>query len=144
MDPKELAFTAANIIDDKKGEDIVVADVSKVADITDFFVIATASNNRQVDSLIDFVEEGLKPLGADPLQIEGREECSWALIDYDPVMVHIFQPAARSFYRLDKLWGDATFYDMVDGELVEREGHRVEESEPSRVATPSPYEDEER
>lgn len=120
MEPKELAFEAAHLLDDKKATDVVVADVSEVADITDFFVIATAGNRRQVDSLVDDLEERLAVLGEKPFSIEGREECTWALVDYGPVIVHVFQPDARSYYRLERLWGNARFYDMVEGELVER------------------------
>lgn len=137
MEPQELAFAAAHILDDKKGENVVVIDVSKVADITEYFVIATANSNRLVDALIDYVEEGLKPYGADPLQIEGREQCSWAIMDYGSVMVHIFQPDARSFYRLERLWGDATFYDLVDGEIQKRSHEALDHREIARKADAS-------
>lgn len=120
MEPKDLAFAAARVLDQKKAEAVVIADVSKVADITDYFVIATGNTKRHVDSLVDDVEEALHVCDEDPQSIEGREECTWTLMDYGPVIVHIFQPQARSFYRLENLWKDATYYDVVDGEIVER------------------------
>lgn len=138
VDPKELAFIAARVIDEKQGQQVMVADVSKVADITDFFVIATARNRRMVDSLIDDVEEALKAFGAEPISIEGREESTWALIDYGSVIVHIFQEEAREFYRLERLWGDAEYYDLVDGELIARDTHAPVPMEASRVQ-PDPY-----
>lgn len=129
MEPKDLAFAAAHVLDDKKATDVVIADVSEVADITDFFVIATGTTNRHVDSLVDDVEDTLKLEGAEPIAIEGREECSWALIDYGPVIVHLFQPQARQFYRLEHLWANARYYDVVDGEIVERPRPEVAQAE---------------
>lgn len=140
MDPKQIAFTAARVLDEKQGEQVVVANVSKIADITDYFVIATARNRRMVDSLIDDVEEALKAMGAEPLSIEGREECTWALVDFGPVIVHIFQEEARDFYRLERLWGDAEYFDVVDGEIEARDASAPVHIESSRVQH-DPYED---
>ena len=121
LEAQDLAFAAARVIDEKHGTAIRVIDVRGIADIADFFVIATASNRRLVDALIDDVEEALKPLGADPFSIEGREECTWALIDYGTVIVHVFQPQTRDYYRLERLWNDAPSYDVIDGEIIARE-----------------------
>ncbi len=121
MEPKDTAFEIAHVLDEKKACDIVIADVSEVADICDFFVIATAPNKRLVDSLVDDVDEHMAALGVSHGDIEGREECTWALMDYGPVVVHIFQPEAREYYRLERLWNRARFYDVdEEGQIVGR------------------------
>ena len=74
----------------------------------DYFVLATGTNNRQVDSIVDEIEEKVaEACGEHPFSIEGREQKTWMLMDYGSVVVHVFTPEARDFYRLEKLWGDA-------------------------------------
>lgn len=104
----EVARVAAAAADEKKAEDIVVLDLTELSDVCDYFVIATGSNRRLADSVIDEVEERVaKVCGEHPFSIEGREEGSWILMDYGSVIVHVFTPEARDYYRLEKLWGDA-------------------------------------
>lgn len=119
MDPKELAYTIARIIDDKQGKDITILDLRGMADIADYFVIATGMNKRLVDALADEVENVLRPMGEKAFAVEGREECTWLLMDFGPVIVHLFQPEARGFYRLERLWGDAPRSVFLDGEVIE-------------------------
>lgn len=105
---ESVARAAAQYAYDKKAEDIVVLDLSELSDVCDYYVIATGQNNRLVDAIVDEIEEKVhKNLGEKPLSIEGREERSWILMDYGSVLVHVFTPEAREFYRLEKLWGDA-------------------------------------
>lgn len=105
---EQVARLAAQVAYDKKAEDIEVLDLSELSDVCDYYVIATGSNNRLVDSVIDEVEEKVREkLGEKPFSIEGREEKSWILMDYGSVLVHVFTPEAREHYRLEKLWGDA-------------------------------------
>lgn len=106
--PLELARVAAAAADEKKATDICLIDVSKSSDICDYFVIASAANRRLADAIVDEIEERVRlNCNEKPFSIEGREELTWTLIDYGSVVVHIFQPGARDYYRLDKLWGDA-------------------------------------
>ncbi len=121
MDSKELALEIARIADDRMGHDIVVLDLRNIADISDFFVIATGDNNRMVDAIVDEIENRLRPLGVTAFAIEGREDNTWDLMDFGSVLVHVFQPAARDFYRLERLWGDAPRLDYLDGAAVEVE-----------------------
>ena len=94
---EDVARAAAQAAYDKKGEDVC-----------DYFVIATGTNNRQVDSIVDEIEEKVaEACGEHPFSIEGREQKTWMLMDYGSVVVHVFTPEAREFYRLEKLWGDA-------------------------------------
>ena len=99
---------AAQAAYDKKGEDVQVIDLTELSDVCDYFVLATGANNRQVDSIVDEIEEKVaEACGEHPFSIEGREQKTWMLMDYGSVVVHVFTPEARDFYRLEKLWGDA-------------------------------------
>ena len=105
---EDVARAAAQAAYDKKAKDIAVIDLTELSDVCDYFVIATGSNNRQADSIVDEVEEQVaKAYDEHPFSIEGREERSWILMDYGSVIVHVFTPEAREYYRLEKLWGDA-------------------------------------
>lgn len=106
-DKRRLAEEIAEILDEKKGQDIVLLDVSELLWITDTFVIVTGTSNRQVQTLADAVEERLKAGGVRPLRVEGRSEAEWVLLDYGDVILHVFQPATREYYGLERLWGDA-------------------------------------
>jgi ribosome-associated protein len=103
-----LAKVAADAIFDKKGTDIVLLDVSEAFFFSDVFVIATGSSRTNVQALADHVEERLSQThGLKPLRVEGRTEGEWVLVDYGDIIVHVFQAAARDFYSLERLWGDA-------------------------------------
>lgn len=103
-----LARAAAQAAWDKKAEDLLVLDLTQLSDVCDYFVIATGSNARLVDTIVDEVEEKVGKLcGEHPFSIEGRDQRSWILMDYGSVVVHVFTPEARDYYRLEKLWGDA-------------------------------------
>jgi ribosome-associated protein len=98
---------AADAIADKKGLDVVVLDVARLIQITDYFVIATGTSRPHVQSLADNVEEKLKNAGQAPLREEGRPEAEWVLLDYGDFVVHLFQTEQREFYGLERLWRDA-------------------------------------
>ena len=113
VDAASVAKAAAAAADDKKAEDLLVLDLTELSDVCDYFVIATGTNFRQVDAIIDEVEEQVaQACGEHPFSIEGRDERSWILMDYGSVIVHVFTPEAREYYRLEKLWGDAPEVDM--------------------------------
>lgn len=112
-----IALTAAAAADAKKATDVEVLDLKGISDVTDAIVICTAANNRLADSVVDEIEERVSAeWGLDPLSIEGRDDGVWILVDYGAVVVHVFAPEARSFYRLEKLWGDAPRLDAVAAE----------------------------
>ena len=111
--PLELARVAAAAADEKKATDICLIDISNTSDICDYFLIASAANRRLADAIVDEIEERVRlNCNEKPFSIEGREELAWTLIDYGSVVVHIFQPEAREYYRLDKLWGDAPRFKL--------------------------------
>ena len=92
---------------DKKAEHLVVLDLTKSSAFTDFFVICTGTNRRQVQAIADAVEEAIGKRGTKPALVEGYERGDWVLLDYFDFIVHVFLPASREFYNLERLWGDA-------------------------------------
>lgn len=110
----ELAQKAAEAAAEKKGQDVIILDISPVSLIADYFVIASASNKAQMGAIADNVEEQLAKQGEAILHREGRGEASWILLDYGAVVVHIFREEARQFYALERLWGDAPVYRFND------------------------------
>ena len=92
---------------DKKAEQLVVLDLTKSSAFTDFFVICTGTNRRQVQAIADAVEEAIGKRGTKPALVEGYDRGDWVLLDYFDFIVHVFMPASREFYNLERLWGDA-------------------------------------
>lgn len=117
---RECALIAAKAADDKKATDIMVQEVGAITSMTDYFVIATASNNRQVDAIIEEVEKQLREQGGiKPSSREGIEEGTWALLDYGDIVVHVFQPEARDYYRLEDLWNDCPVIDLKEAGITD-------------------------
>lgn len=102
----EMARVAVTAAADKKALDIVVLDVSEQLVITDCFVIASAPNERQVQAIVDEVEEKLREAGFKPIRREGHKEGRWVLLDYGQIVVHVQHEEERSFYALERLWSD--------------------------------------
>ena len=114
IDTKQAALVAARAADEKKATDIVIQDVSELLKVTDYFVICTAANNRRADAIADEIEEKLREeCGIKPLSREGLESCEWILLDYGGIVVHIFMPEPRDFYRLEQLWEQAPTVDVA-------------------------------
>jgi ribosome-associated protein len=103
---RELALVAAKAAADKLGTDIVLIDVSERLAITDVFVIITGNNERQVEAIVDEVEEQLRLAGVKPLRREGRRDGRWVLLDYADIVVHVQHAEERVFYALERLWRD--------------------------------------
>jgi len=104
---REVAAAAARAAADKQAEDVVVLDVHELIVITDFFVVCTGTSDRHVKTLVEEVEKALRGLGTKPVRREGEQEARWVLLDYVDVVVHVFAPAERDFYDLERLWRDA-------------------------------------
>jgi len=100
---------------DKKAEQTVVLDLTKASAFTDFFVICTGTNKRQVQAIADGVQEAIAKKGAKPALVEGYERGEWILIDYFDFIFHVFMPVTREFYGLEKLWGDAERIEVKTG-----------------------------
>jgi ribosome-associated protein len=110
----ELARTAAQAAADKLATDIVLIDVSDRLAITDVFVIATGGNERQVEAIVDEVEERLRLAGAKPLRREGKRDGRWVLLDYADIVVHVQHAEERVFYSLERLWKDCPLIEFTD------------------------------
>jgi ribosome-associated protein len=109
-----LVAAAADAARDKKATDLLVLDLRKTAAFTDFFLICTGGNPRQVQAIADAVEEALKTRKARPTHVEGHQRAEWILLDYFDFVVHVFSSGARQFYGLERLWGAATRIELAD------------------------------
>lgn len=118
----EMATVAARAAASKLATDVVVIDVSGQLVITDLFVIASASNDRQVNAIVDEVEEKMRLAGHKPARREGTKEGRWVLLDFVDIVVHIQHQDEREFYSLDRLWRDCPVVavDLDDVEVDEQ------------------------
>ncbi len=105
--PKALARACCKLALDKKAEDVIIMDLRKMPAPTDYFVICSATTDKQVKAIVDNIVEGTEGRGHRPWHIEGYSALKWVLIDYVDVVVHVFQDDVRKFYSLETLWGDA-------------------------------------
>ncbi len=111
---RECAIIAARAADAKKATDIMVQEVGCLVSVTDYFVIVTAANSRQVEAIVDEIEERVRlDAGRKPLHREGTRDGLWSLLDYGDFVVHVFQPETRDYYRLEDLWNDAPLVDLA-------------------------------
>lgn len=110
-----MATVAAGAAAGKLADDVVVIDVSGQLVITDCFVIASASNERQVNAIVDEVEEKMRLAGYKPARREGTREGRWTLLDYIDIVVHIQHADERDFYALDRLWKDCPLVPIDSG-----------------------------
>lgn len=108
----QLAVAAAEAASDKLADDIVAFDVSERMAITDVFLVCSASNDRQVRSVVDAVEEKLRSLNARPVSREGEREGRWVLLDYVEIVVHVQHAEERVFYALERLWKDCPTIEL--------------------------------
>ena len=105
---RERALIAARAADAKKATDIMVQEVRELISVTDYFVIATAANRRQIEDAVR-TKAQMKPLHR-----EGTQDGTWSLLDYGDIVVHVFQPETREYYRLEALWNDAPVIDLAE------------------------------
>lgn len=109
--PEDLTLGIAAALD-RKAVDVVVLDLRKSHAFTDFFVICTGNNTRQVQAIADAVQSVLGKRGTKPTLVEGETRSEWILVDYFDFIFHVFAPATREFYGLERLWGDAERIDV--------------------------------
>ena len=111
---REAALVAAQAAADKLATDIVLIDVSERLAITDVFVLATGGNERQVEAIVDEIEEKLRLHGLKPIRREGQRDGRWVLLDYGDVVVHVQHSEERVFYALERLWKDCPVIPFTD------------------------------
>ncbi|MDG1878187.1 MAG: ribosome silencing factor [Acidimicrobiales bacterium] len=103
----DLVQLVAAVADAKKAADPIIIDVGDVFSVSDYFVVTSGSNPRQVAAIVNAVEEEVRNVGGpSPLRVEGAESREWVLMDYGPFVVHVFHQEQRDFYQLERLWGD--------------------------------------
>jgi ribosome-associated protein len=108
MNPDQMAHEIATYASDRKALEIVQLDLRGIIGYTDYFVICTGRTDRQVKAIHDSIHAGMKAgHGVLPQRVEGLTEARWVLMDYLDVVVHVFTPDTRAFYRLEQLWGEA-------------------------------------
>jgi ribosome-associated protein len=99
-----LVSAIKDCLDENKAEDLVTIELAGKSDLADAMIIATGRSNRHVGAMADHLTERLKELGLNHVQVEGMPHCDWVLVDAGDVIVHIFRPEVRQFYRLERLW----------------------------------------
>lgn len=103
----ERVCAALRAASDKKAQELIVLDLREIASFTDYFIITSGTNVRQVQAIADEVVEQLKKQGSKALRVEGYNTAEWVLVDYGDFIVHVFEDKARRFYDLERLWRDA-------------------------------------
>ena len=112
----ELVAVAGQAAHDKKADQVLAFDVSEQIAITDAFVLASATNDRQVKAIVDEVEDKLREIGAKPVRREGERDGRWVLIDYGEIVVHVQHEEERVFYALERLWKDCPVIPFPDAD----------------------------
>jgi ribosome-associated protein len=117
---RKLSGEVAKAVDaalDKKAMDVVVLDLRSTPAFTDYFVLCSGQNPRQVKAIADAVEEALRAARVKPAHVEGYDRAEWVLMDFFSFIVHVFTPQTRAFYSLERLWGDAERIEVGEGGL---------------------------
>ncbi len=112
---REIVFSAGQLCLEKKASDVVVLDLKKISDVTDFFLIAEGYTDIHVRAVSEHIIENLeKRFKLKPWHVEGMAYARWVLMDYIDFVIHIFQPETRNFYQLERLWTDAPRQEIAD------------------------------
>jgi ribosome-associated protein len=114
--PAEIT-RAVNAALDKKGQDVVILDLRNTPAFTDFFILCSGLTARQVKAIADAVEDTLRAAKLRPAHVEGYDRAEWVLMDYFSFIVHVFTPQTRTFYGLERLWGDAERIDVTEEQV---------------------------
>lgn len=108
----ELTVAAARAASEKKADQIIALDVSERLVLTDAFLVASGSTERQVSAIVDGIEEALHGLGVKPVRREGKTQARWVLVDFGDVIVHVQHEEDREFYALERLWRDCPVIEL--------------------------------
>ena len=111
---KEMTKIALKALDDKMAMDVKVIDINQVSVLADYFIIASGSNQNQVQAMVDNVDEMMTKAGYEPKQIEGTKNSSWILMDYGDLIIHVFDEENRLFYDLERIWRDGKELDVSE------------------------------
>lgn len=133
MKERDLAVHIAQLLDARKAIDIQVLRVEHLTVITDYMVLATGNTQVQTKALMEHVDQNLSQRGLSPRRVEGASEGRWIVMDYESVLVHIFHPEDRSFYRLERLWSDGQNRLLLPFEMEEVQKEDQEEAGANRA-----------
>lgn len=111
---REMARIACKALSDKKALDTKVINIEEVSVLADYFIISSGNNIKQVQAMVDNVEEFMEEAGYLPRQIEGYQNANWILMDYGDVVIHIFDEENRLFYDLERIWRDGKSLDVEE------------------------------
>ncbi len=114
MESREMAKIVCKALDDKKAIDVKAIDISEVSVMADYFIVASASNINQLNAMQDEVDRVLYEQGIHAKSIEGNRQSTWVLMDYEDVIVHLFDEEDRLFYDLERIWKDGIIIDAAD------------------------------
>lgn len=114
MELRELAKIAYNALDEKKGINISIIDISEISTLADYFIIAGGNNENQVKALANSVEEEMYKVDCKPKHIEGFDNANWILMDFSDIIVHVFNEEDRLFYDLERIWRDGKHLEVTD------------------------------
>lgn len=130
--PKSITL-AVQAAEDKKANELVVLDLRKASGFTDFFIICSGTNSRQIRAIADGIQDALRAEGEKPAHVEGYDRSEWILLDYFDFIVHVFAPETRAFYGLERLWGNA---EQVPADGTDAEPTTTTDQEPEEDAPP--------
>lgn len=114
MTSNELAKIAVAALEDRKAEDVKVIDIREVSPIADYFIIANGTNQNQIQAMRDAADEALYKAGVKVQQVEGNQNSTWILMDYNDIIIHIFSKEDRLFYDLERIWTDGKKIDVSE------------------------------
>lgn len=137
MKSKDFTTVISEMIFSKKGYDVKIVDLRKLATFADFFIICSADSDTQVKAIADEIDKKLRDEGIKCWHKEGFMALQWVLLDYVDVVVHIFKKDAREFYNLEKLWGDAEIIEVEDPMLKPKKAVSEKKKTPRKTTTAS-------
>jgi ribosome-associated protein len=114
LSSQDLAAQSANLVLEKKANEVVIMDLRGVTTVTDFFVLCTGESDVQIKAIVDHLDDSLRTKETKPYHIEGYNQLNWVLMDYVDVVVHVFLSETRDYYGLEKLWADAKVQQVTD------------------------------
>jgi len=128
LDSKQLADSITSLIFNKKGFDVKILDLRELTAMADYFIICSADSDTQVKAIADEIDKNLKDDGIRVWHKEGYKGLNWVLLDYVDVVVHIFKKDVRTYYNLERLWGDAPSIDVEDPVMESSENKKAKVS----------------